>query len=35
MGSNPDSNAERPLPRPFKFYFGQGQIIEEVSCRSR
>ena len=26
MGSDPDSNAERPLPRPFRFYFGQGQI---------
>lgn len=35
MGSDPDSNAERPLPRPFKFYFGQGQIVEEVSCQSR
>ena len=35
MGSDPDLNAERPTPRPFKFYFGQGQIVEEISCQSR
>ena len=35
MGSDPDSSTDRPLPRPFKFYFGQGQIVEEISCQSR
>ncbi len=35
MGSEHDANVERRTPRPFKFYFGQGQIVEEVSCQSR
>ena len=35
MGSDQDANVERQTPRPFKFYFGQGQIVEEVSCQSR
>ena len=35
MASDLDANVERPTPRPFKFYFGQGQIVEEVSCQSR
>ena len=35
MGSDLDANVERPTPRPFKFYFGQGQIVEEISCQSR
>lgn len=35
MGSDPDENGERQIPRPFKFYFGEGQIVEEISCQSR
>ena len=35
MDSDRDVNVERRTPRPFKFYFGQGQIVEEVSCQSR
>lgn len=35
MSSDREANVERRTPRPFKFYFGQGQIVEEVSCQSR
>ncbi len=35
MDSDRDVNVERRTPRPFKFYLGQGQIVEEVSCQSR
>ena len=35
MDSDSDVSAERPTPRPFKFYFGQGQTVEGISCQSR
>ena len=27
VGSDPDLNAKLPIPRPFKLYSGEGQIV--------